>query len=366
MTKRNMLLSLASGKLGDMVFYRAGGEQRTRTRVVPRNPKSIAQMENRIPMANLSALYKGWAAVLRSSFSSKAANESAFNVFVRENKPANNFYVPKQYTEQGQGVPFGMVVSSGGSDLILQPRIVTHQGAESGTPPKYFMNIDCLLDATKADATTTSGTDMSKTFRGAEAVQAIRAMLPSYIPSKFNLVVLSGVYDEVSTEFNGDEVFGQVFKPAYGVLSVDGSNWSYNTFGCDTSDLPLTISIFGDYGDDVGTENGTGNVLTAKHAAWGAGYLTSDDALYEGIAVILAWEENGKTIVSTSRFVASQYITSNGSRRKIKNNFVLGAAFYNQAMQEYGYSAPSALSSQKLADAPLEEVDPDEEPEEEE
>lgn len=95
MTKRNMLLSLASGKLGDMVFYRAGGEQRTRTRVVPRNPKSIAQMESRIPMANLSALYKGWAAVLRSSFSSKKANESAFNVFVRENKPANNFYVPR-------------------------------------------------------------------------------------------------------------------------------------------------------------------------------------------------------------------------------------------------------------------------------
>lgn len=365
MTKRNMLLSLASGKLGDMVFYRAGGEQRTRTRVVPRNPKSIAQMENRIPMANLSALYKGWSAVLRSSFSSKKANESAFNVFVRENKPANNFYVPKEYTENGQGVPFGMVVSSGTSDLILQPRIVTHNGANKGTPNKFYMNIDCLLDATKADSSTDSGTDVSKTFRGEDAVNAIRAMLPSYVPSKFKLVVLSGSYEEVNTEFNGEEIFGQVFKPVYGVLSVDGASWSYDTYGCDKSDLPLLISIYGDYGEDIGTDKSSGEVLKATHAAWGIGYVTTDDALSEGIAIILSWEENGKTIVSSSRFVASQFISEYGSRRKIKNNFVLGAAFYVQAMQEYGYSAPSALSSQKLADDPIEEPNPDEEPEEE-
>lgn len=364
MTKRNMLLSLASGKLGDMVFYRAGGEQRTRTRVTPRNPKSIAQMENRIPMANLSALYKGWAPILRQSLSSKSSKESAFNAFVRENKPANNFYVPKEYTENGQGVPFGMVLASGNSDLVLQPRIVTHRGAASGTPAKYFMNIDCLLDATKADATTTDGQDITKVFTGADAVTAIRAMLPAYVPSKYNLVIMSGTSTEVSTEFNGGEVFGQVFKPIYGVLSVDGANWSYETFGCDKSELPLEISIYGNYGEDVGTDRGSGTTISAKHAAWNGGYLATEDALAAGIAVVLAYEQGGKLVVSSSRFVASQYLTENGSRRKIKNYFTLGAAFYVQAMQEYGYSAPSALSSQQLAADVPDEENPDDEPEE--
>lgn len=364
MTKRNMLLSLASGKLGDMVFYRAGGEQRTRTRVTPRNPKSIAQMENRIPMANLSALYKGWAPILRQSLSSKSSKESAFNAFVRENKPANNFYVPKEFTENGQGVPFGMMVASGSSDLVLQPRIVTHRGKEMGTPAKFYMNIDCLFDATKADATTADGQDVTKMFAGADAVQVIRAMLPSYVPSKYNLIIMSGACTEVSAEFNGKEVFGQVFKPTYGVLSVDGANWKYDTFGCDKSELPLEISIYGDYGENVGTDKSSGETLKAKHAAWGGGYLTTDDALSAGFAIILAYEQDGKLVVSSSRFVASQYTTEYGSRRKIKNYFTLGAAFYVQAMQEYGYSAPSALSSQQLAaDAP-EEADPDEEPEE--
>lgn len=366
MTKRNMLLSLASGKLGDMVFYRAGGEQRTRTRVTPRNPKSISQMENRIPMANLSALYKGWAPILRQSLSTKSAKESAFNAFVRENKPANNFYVPKEFTENGQGVPFGMVLSTGTSDLVLQPRIVTHRGAEKGTPAKFYMNIDCLLDATKADASTDSGTDIAKSFHNEEAVKALRDMLPSYVPSKYTLVVMTGAYTEVNTEFNGKEVLGQVFKPTYGVLSVDGSNWKYDTYGCDKSELPLTISIFGDFGEDVGTDRDKNEVLKASHAAWGTGYVTVDDALSEGIAIILAYEVDGKLVVSNSRFVASQYLTEYGSRRKIKNYFSLGAAFYVQAMQEYGYSAPSALSSQSLAADPAEESNPDEEEEEEE
>lgn len=370
MTKRNMLLSLASGKLGDMVFYRAGGEQRTRTRVTPRNPKSIAQMENRIPMSNLSALYKGWAPILRQSLSSKTSKESAFNAFVRENKPACNFYVPKEYTESGQGVPFGMVLASGNSDLVLQPRIVTHRGATSGIPPKYFINIDCLLDATKADATTTDGQDISKIFTDADAVTAIRSMLPAYVPSKYNLIIMSGSSTEVSTEFNGEEVFGQVLKPTYAVLSVDGANWTYETFGCDKSELPLEITIYGNFGEDIGTDRSSGITIPAKHAAWGGGYLTTGDALAAGIAVVLAYEQDGKLIVSSSRFVASQYLTENGSRRKIKNYFALGSAFYVQAMQEYGYSVPSALSSQQLAaDMPEEEEsdegpgeNPDEEP----
>lgn len=47
MGKNNLLLGTARGKLGDIVFWRAGGEQRFRTRVRPNNPRSNAQLVQR-------------------------------------------------------------------------------------------------------------------------------------------------------------------------------------------------------------------------------------------------------------------------------------------------------------------------------
>lgn len=76
-----MLLGLAKGKVGDLVFYRDGGEQRTRTRVIPKNPRTPAQMMQRAKIANVSALYRALAAVLSSSFTNRPSNQSGYNAF---------------------------------------------------------------------------------------------------------------------------------------------------------------------------------------------------------------------------------------------------------------------------------------------
>lgn len=76
-----MLLGLAAGKIGDLVFYRDGGEQRTRTRVIPKNPRSIAQQTQRSKIANASALYRLFASVLKDSFVNRPSNQSGFNAF---------------------------------------------------------------------------------------------------------------------------------------------------------------------------------------------------------------------------------------------------------------------------------------------
>lgn len=76
-----MLLGLAAGKIGDLVFYRDGGEQRTRTRVIPKNPRSIAQQTQRSKIANVSALYRLFAVVLQDSFVNRPSNQSGFNAF---------------------------------------------------------------------------------------------------------------------------------------------------------------------------------------------------------------------------------------------------------------------------------------------
>lgn len=76
-----MLLGLAAGKIGDLVFYRDGGEQRTRTRVVPNNPRSLAQMAQRVRIANVSAIYRALKPVIADSFPSRRSNQSGFNAF---------------------------------------------------------------------------------------------------------------------------------------------------------------------------------------------------------------------------------------------------------------------------------------------
>lgn len=81
MSKSNMLLGLAKGKVGDLVFYRDGGEQRTRTRVVPKNPRSIAQMSQRVKIANVGGLYRTASGVLRNSFTNRPSNMSGYNAF---------------------------------------------------------------------------------------------------------------------------------------------------------------------------------------------------------------------------------------------------------------------------------------------
>lgn len=76
-----MLLGLAAGKIGDLVFYRDGGEQRTRTRVVPKNPRSFVQMAQRVRIANVSATYRLLKAVLADSFTGRPSNQSGYNAF---------------------------------------------------------------------------------------------------------------------------------------------------------------------------------------------------------------------------------------------------------------------------------------------
>lgn len=78
-----MLLGLAQGKFGDIVFYRAGGEQRHRPLVVPKNPRSAAQMGQRVRLANVPAFYRTMRSILKDSFSNRPSNQSGYNAFAK-------------------------------------------------------------------------------------------------------------------------------------------------------------------------------------------------------------------------------------------------------------------------------------------
>lgn len=114
MSKRSLFWGNGSGKLGEAVFYRAGGEQRTRTYVkTVKNPKSYQQALQRTKFNNLVGCYKGLSTAVKSFYTNRNANQSAFNAFFRKNWPLNLWVADKELTSKGEGVANGFYVSVG-------------------------------------------------------------------------------------------------------------------------------------------------------------------------------------------------------------------------------------------------------------
>lgn len=114
MSKRSLFWGNASGKLGEAVLYRAGGEQRARTYVKNvKNPRTRAQMLNRVSMGNLSSFFRANASLLRQSFTNRPSNQSGFNAFVKASKNAASAAIPRDEAMMGYNIPVGLAVSRG-------------------------------------------------------------------------------------------------------------------------------------------------------------------------------------------------------------------------------------------------------------
>lgn len=87
MAKGNMLLGYSRGSVGDVTFYRDGGEQRARARNrKPNNPRSNRQMYQRAKFAGAVKFFKqSYANFYRMAFENKKPNESDYNAFMRMN-----------------------------------------------------------------------------------------------------------------------------------------------------------------------------------------------------------------------------------------------------------------------------------------
>lgn len=112
MSKSNMLLGLAKGRVGDLVFYRDGGEQRTRTRVIPKNPRTPAQMTQRAKIANVTALYRALSNVVRVSFTNRPTNQSGYNAFAAHAIGVSP-YITREMALVGSVLPQPAQVSKG-------------------------------------------------------------------------------------------------------------------------------------------------------------------------------------------------------------------------------------------------------------
>ena len=119
MAKSNMFLGIASGKVGDVVFARANGQQISRVRVIPKNPRTGKQQAQRVRMAAVSALYRAAREVLKDSFTIRQGFESSFNAFARNSISISPFFT-RQMVDNCLALPIPSQASRG----VLTPLVV--------------------------------------------------------------------------------------------------------------------------------------------------------------------------------------------------------------------------------------------------
>lgn len=112
-----MLLGLAAGKVGDLVFYRDGGEQRTRTRVIPKNPRSPRQMAQRVKLANVVNTFRQLQSIIRDSFTGRPSNQSGYNAFAK-GAIVISPYMNKESAVLGAVIPAPYIISRGTIDAL--------------------------------------------------------------------------------------------------------------------------------------------------------------------------------------------------------------------------------------------------------
>lgn len=184
MSKRSLFWGHGSGKLGEAVYYRAGGEQRTRTYTkIVKNPKTYSQAVQRTKFNNLVGCYKAIATAVQSFYTNKNANQSPFNAFFRKNWPLNRWVSDKEMTGVNEGVFQDFYVANG--DLNLDTTIAV----ESPTlaDPNYYLT----WTVPAGNYTIPVGTDSAQIVVGSELYQLLVGETNPYgLPSEFHVTVL--------------------------------------------------------------------------------------------------------------------------------------------------------------------------------
>lgn len=136
MARGNRLLGTLRGKLGDTVYYRSRGYQIERPRVVPKNPRSRAQMTQRVKIADVSAVYRALKPVLSRSFVVRGQHESSFNAFSRAAIDMSP-YMTKTMVAKCLALPMPVQLSRGGLGTYDYADFMSDSGTVFVRLPSY-------------------------------------------------------------------------------------------------------------------------------------------------------------------------------------------------------------------------------------
>lgn len=153
MSKGNVLLGMARGAVGDIVFSRLKGQQVTRARNrQPANPRTSAQMYQRALFTDAVKFFtRGRRNLFQFAFENKKENESDYNAFMRENAKRGVVISKAAFDNYGYPALGNFIMSKG----TLTPMTSLLGGAG--------MRIEKLVPATETPAVATLG-DISRIF----------------------------------------------------------------------------------------------------------------------------------------------------------------------------------------------------------
>lgn len=139
MSKGNMLLGHARGKVGSLVFSRANGQQITRARAeVVKNPQTDAQVIQRILLNTISQAYSRMSAICDHSFEGVKAGQDSMSYFMKSNLNAIRAKLAEQGaidTDEVFATPIGQsflasndYLVSKGSLPAINPSVIANNG----------------------------------------------------------------------------------------------------------------------------------------------------------------------------------------------------------------------------------------------
>ena len=297
MSKGSLFWGNASGKLGQSVLYRSGGEQRTRTYVAKiKNPKTLAQMKNRLSMRNFAQCYRAMQPVLSKSFPNRSQKESGFNAFVKANKNASTAVLDKASSSMGLCAPVDMLVSQG---YLTQFGVCERHNILD----EDNVGFSLMAHPNIAAITTLWTAQQGTTIKTSALLKQVWDTLQ--IPHSGVITILWATYE--------DEGYAvRIYRVSY-----------------ESSDAELTALPFDLY--MAGVDLMGGNTTPCLSIA------TSADTEILCSAIISWVDGNGKLQVTTSRMVSTV------ANDEYAAQFLPGGDYYQQVLEEYGYSQDSAL-----------------------
>lgn len=289
MAKGSQFWGNASGKLGEQVLYRAGGEQRARTYVSRiKNPRTEAQAVNRLSMRNFATAFRAYKDVIRLSFPNRPVKESGFNAFIKANKTANSAAISALSANAGYFVPKGLTISKG------------NLGATPGT----------WVTSPEGETETFEFTRFNTTGMSLSEIQAIAAPLGLTITDLDSL-------DPVENKTPSAAQVGQF-------LALIGYK----------SDATVTC-LQADYADE-GFERVAPNVslmiyFNNPHIVCMINFKDAADASQDTtyMAVMVSQKVDGKVDVTTSSFVPSN------TKTVLADQFAQGGEIYDELLNAY-------------------------------
>lgn len=303
MSKGSLFWANASGKLGETVLYRSGGEQRTRTYVAKiKNPKTLAQMENRLSMLNLATTYRLLRPILEASFPDRKKNRSGFNEFVSLNKSVNTAVINQMMAQSNVVVPYNFLMSRG----TWNPLGTFGYNAES---EGYGYNVTSIFDTAYRKEVGEGITD-SRSYPLNSKVKFDKFIEKAGLPVNTRVTLIVADYVD------------------------DGFALSYETLSSDSTTEEFAATKIGFNTGEMVIEEGMALPAEVQVNFGYTGSFTAERM----ICVILSYKDgNGKLQVSTSR------MTLTSQSKEYVEQFLKGGDVYNQVLDTYGYNVGAAI-----------------------